>query len=105
MRVSLTARHVGSMRGFVAGLLLLAVAGCADKVATPDKVAMPDEAASFVTAASQPANVGDAKIVALKYARFRRIRPRARTGCRAGERLAGDQGGIGQPAGPGARYR
>ena len=67
MRVSLTARHVGSMRGFVAGLLLLAVAGCADKVATPDKVAMPDEAASFVTAASQPANVGDAKIVALKY--------------------------------------
>jgi hypothetical protein len=34
MRVSLTARRVD--RGLAAGLLLLAIAGCADKVATPD---------------------------------------------------------------------
>ncbi len=67
MRVSLTVRGGSTARGFMAGLLLLAIAGCADKVATPHKVATPDEAASFITVASQPANVGDARTVALKY--------------------------------------
>jgi predicted secreted acid phosphatase len=67
MGASLTARGGGNLRGLVAGLLLLAIAGCADKAATQDKIAAPDEAASFVTVASQPSNVGDAKIAALKY--------------------------------------
>ena len=90
MRVSLTVRGGGSGRGLMAGLLLLATAGCADKAATPDKVAPPDEAASFVTVASQPANVGDARIVALKYhiRRFaggsHRLPGRRTIGCRPG---------------------
>ena len=46
-------------------LLLLAVAGCAVQATKPDPT--PDPIAAFVTVASQPANVGDAKIAALAY--------------------------------------
>jgi predicted secreted acid phosphatase len=66
MSVLLRARRGGGGRRIMAGLLLLAIAGCAGEAATP-QAAAPDEAASFVTVVSQPANVGDAMIVALKY--------------------------------------
>jgi predicted secreted acid phosphatase len=60
MRVLLTACR-DPRRWIMAGLTLLAIAGCADQAAKPD------EAAPFVSVASQPANVGDAMIVARKY--------------------------------------
>jgi len=49
-------------RVVVAGLVLLAAVGCAERTATPQA-----EVASFVSVSTEPPNVGDAKIYALRY--------------------------------------
>jgi predicted secreted acid phosphatase len=51
-----------SGRVVIVGLVLLAAAGCAEKAAPPKS-----ETASFVSVSTEPPNVGDAKIYALRY--------------------------------------
>jgi predicted secreted acid phosphatase len=49
-------------RVIVVGLVLLACAGCAERAIPPK-----NEAASFIAVSTEPPNVGDAKIYALRY--------------------------------------